>query len=88
MIICSAVMFHEFGYGYPIILTGKHHSDCFKKAFEMHLSYDKQKCIQGFLTDTFQFLDRYNAKPEARKCGQLLHDNDSRELFSEDIWTD
>ena len=53
----------------------------------MGYEWDKEELVQGFFTDDGRFLDRYDAKIEARKCRQLIEDDDKyRELFSEDIW--
>lgn len=86
MIICSAVKMYPLNQDYPIIFCGKRHSDCFETAFHLHIEHDRKKDEQGFLTDDNKFLDRYDAKHEARKCHQLIKDDESRELFSEDIW--
>lgn len=52
----------------------------------MGYEWDKEELVQGFFTDDGRFLDRYDAKIEARKCRQLIEDDDNfRELFSEDI---
>lgn len=86
MIMYSAVKIFPINSEYPIIFTGKRHSDCFEKAFSLHIEHNRKKDAQGFLTDEDKFLDRYEAKHEARKCHQLLNDDGTRELFSEDIW--
>lgn len=53
----------------------------------MGYEWDKEDLVQGFLTDDSRFLDRYDAKHEARKCRQLIVDDDKyRELFGEDMW--
>lgn len=87
MITHSAVLFYPVGSNNPILITGKRHSDCYNTAHKLGIDHDKNLDIQGFLTDNYIFLDRYEAKHEARKCRQLIHDDEgSRELFSEDIW--
>ena len=87
MIIASAIKFTPHFGKYPVIICGKRHSDCLNEAYEIGYEWDKEELVQGFLTDDNRFLDRYDAKKEARKCRQLVEDNDNfRELFSEDIW--
>lgn len=87
MIVASAIKFTPHFRDYPVIICGKRHADCLEEAFDMGYEWDKEELIQGFLTDDNRFLDRYDAKIEARKCRQLVEDNDNfRELFSEDIW--
>ena len=87
MIVASAIKFIPHFRDYPVIICGKRHANCLEEAFDMGYEWDKEKLIQGFLTDDNRFLDRYDAKIEARKCRQLVEDNDNfRELFSEDIW--
>lgn len=87
MIIASAIKFTPHFSKYPVIICGKRHSDCLNEAYEIGYEWDKEELVQGFLTDDNRFLDRYDAKKEARKYRQLVEDNDNfRELFSEDIW--
>ena len=80
MIIASAIKFTPHFGKYPVIICEKRHADCLYE-------WDKEELVQGFFTDDGRFLDRYDAKIEARKCRQLVEDDDKyRELFSEDIW--
>lgn len=85
MIIASAIKFYEIGYEYPTIMTGHRHPDIFRAMFLKGISYDKTTAVQGFLTDDNRFLDRYEAKKYAIKCGQILG-SDYAELYSEDLW--
>ena len=87
MIIASAIKFTPHFGKYPVVICGKRHPDCLEEAFQMGYEWDKEDLVQGFMTDDDRFLDRYDAKIEARKCRQLIVDDDKyRELFSEDIW--
>ena len=83
MIKHSAIMFflHD---DRPVIVTGLRHADILEKSFRLGLEY--KNMIQGFLNDKNQFLDRREAKFEARRCNQLIEDTDYGELFSEDMW--
>ena len=87
MIIASAIEFFPHFGEYPVIICGKRHADCLEEAYQMGYEWGKEELVQGFFTDDGRFLDRYDAKIEARKCRQLIEDDDKyRELFSEDIW--
>lgn len=85
MIKYSAVLFFDEN-NYPVIMTGLRHADIFEKMFKHKIKYDKNKAIQGFITDKNQFLDRYEAKKEAENNNQIIEKTNLVELFSEDIW--
>lgn len=86
MIICSAIKFHLVSNPiYPVIMTGLRHSDILEQMFNLRLVYNKIGAVQGFLTDEYQFLDRYKAKEHAISCGQIKT-SEYEELYSEDIW--
>lgn len=90
MIKCSAVCFYA-DTNYPIIFTGLRHSDAYERARAMGIGSLQMQgmgrsTVEGFLNDKNQFLDRYDAKFEALKCGQMKAPTDGRELRSEDIW--
>ena len=87
MIVCSAIVINDgASYGdYPIIITGKHHSDCLETARKY--GFDRLRCVnalQGFLNSDFRYINRKNAAKEAYDCGQLKAEKN--ELFSEDIF--
>ena len=86
MIKHSAIKFYILGDDRPIIITGKRHADILERMFDYGFQYDRSTAVQGFLNDKNQFLDRRDAKFEARACHQLIEDTDYGELFSEDIW--
>lgn len=45
------------------------------------------RCIQGFITDGFRFVDRIEARAIADAAGQTSdRDMKHKELFSEDLW--
>ena len=85
MISYSALITKE---DFPIIITGKRHSDCIKKAFEMGIEREKiYSDGQGFLTHDLIYMDRETAAQEAFKCGQItIKLEDGMPLFSEDLW--
>lgn len=68
------------------MLLAPRHSQCFSRAATSKLHYDKTRVRQGFWTDKDRFLDRVEAKRLALANGQLLNDNGSAELYSEDLW--
>lgn len=41
-------------------------------------------CVQGFVTDVGEFLNRVSAAVHAYKCGQIKEKK--RVLFTEDLW--
>lgn len=85
MIIASAIKFYSKNSEYPIIMTGHRHPNIFNKMAEMGIQYNKDTCVQGFMTDDFHFLNRYEAKKYAIECGQIM-ETKYDELFSEDLW--
>lgn len=90
---CSAIKFYIDYDNFPIIMCGKRHCDILEKMYNLHIQYDKNTSVQGFLTDTNTFVDRYEAFQIARTANQFLpeakeeyKDVISTELFSEDVW--
>lgn len=88
MIKCCAVKFVPFGTDYPVIVAGPQHSVCYDTIQEhfAHAYYQSPDIVEGFLDEMDKFLDRYDAKYEALRCGQLIHDTSDRALHCEDIW--
>lgn len=88
MIKCCAVKFVPFGTCYPIIVAGARHPDCYE-TIHAHFGFSffqSPDIVEGFLDEMDKFLDRYDAKYEALRCGQLSHDTSDRALHCEDIW--
>ncbi len=86
-IVAAAIQYTPIGSEYPNIVCGKRHCDCFEWMFKHQVNYDKETCVQGFLTNTNQFVDRYSAMYLAHD--QLLNPDDykpGKPLFSEDVW--
>lgn len=88
MIKCPAVKFVPFGTDYPIIVAGPSHYVCYETIQEHfgHSFFQSPDVVEGFLDEMDKFLDRYDAKYEALRCGQLTHDTSDRALYSKDIW--
>lgn len=89
-IIHAAVIFPEVDgngniYKETMFLASRH-AHCFERAAIHQLKYDKSRTRQGFYTDCGRFVDRYEAKKLALSNGQLPHDTEHAELYSEDLW--
>lgn len=85
-IIAAAIKFYMENDPYPSIMTAKRHCNILEKMYDLHIKYDRKTYIQGFLTDTNLFLDRYEALKLAKENGQIPKDWKYAELFSEDLW--
>lgn len=86
-IIAAAVQYTPLGSSFPCTVAAKRHCDCFEWMFEQRIKYDKETCVQGFLTDHNQFIDRYEAMYLAHD--QLLDPaayKPGSPLYSEDLW--
>lgn len=87
-VVASAIKFFPVANPFPMIVTGKRHADVFHTMYLYDIQYDKSSAVQGFLTDTGRFVNRYEAMKIALAADQiivpknLLHDA----LFSEDVW--
>ena len=87
-LVAAAIKFTLLNESYPCIVTAKRHADVFEKLYKLNIAYDKSTAVQGFLTDTNQFVDRYEAKEIAVAANQLIVplEDTYAELFSEDVW--
>ena len=87
-LVASAIKFYSVDSDYPIIMTGKRHADILYSMWKSNILYLKSRAIQGFLTDTDRFVDRYEAKKIAVVANQLIvpEKDTYAELFSEDVW--
>lgn len=85
MIKYAALMIDDNGH--PLIITGKNHGDCFRRAKELNM--DRISCCnsqQGFVNSKMRFLNRRDSGYEAKKCGQIKDIKSwNGELFSEDL---
>lgn len=84
-IICSAIKFQIIGSEYFHIMCGKRHADVFETMFHQKIEYDKKTHVQGFLTSTDRFVDRYEAAEIALAAKQITNSN-IHILYSEDVW--
>ena len=92
-VVFAAIKFYIKGDIYPTIMCGKRHCNVLEKMYNLHIEYDKQAAVQGFLTDNNTFVDRYEAFEIACAADQLLpeakeeyKDKIITQLFSEDVW--
>ena len=88
-IVAAAIQYTPIDSEYPNIVCGKRHCDCFEWMFKHRVDYDKETCIQGFLTNTNQFVDRYDAMDMALDWGQIQRSDEYTEgkpLYSKDLW--
>ena len=84
-IVSSAIKFRETPYSqYWHIICGKRHCDCFEMMFNHQFIHDRNSEVQGFMTDTNQFIDRYKAAEIAYNAQQISQPLTI--LYSEDIW--
>lgn len=87
-LVSSAIKFQNTNSEYFDVMCGKRHSDILHRMFLMRIDYDRNTAVQGFMTDTNQFVDRYEAMELAYDAGQIdekTYDS-CRQLFSEDVW--
>lgn len=80
MLIASAIKKDNITY------WGIRHSDCFYSMST--IGVDRVGAIQGFMTDTGEFLDRDSALLHAIECRQIKNKQDiiGSVLTSEDLW--
>ncbi len=90
MIVASAIKLTNGS-----VYVGKRHNDCFKNVMDINILKGCEQeearklhfgCVQGFITDTLEFLDREAAYFHAGKCNQLKNEEGSAYLISEDLW--
>lgn len=88
-IVAAAIKFYPADSEYPQVVCGKRHWNCLEWMFKHNIDYDKVTHVQGFLTNTDQFVDRYEAMNLALDWGQISEADgyqSGQQLFSEDLW--
>ena len=87
-LVSSAIKFQNTNSEYFDVMCGKRHADILHRMFLMRINYDRNTAVQGFMTDTNQFVDRYDAMEIAYNAKQIDEKtyNPSQQLFSEDVW--
>ena len=88
MIAKAAVKIYDKRQNAIITIPCHRHADAFfvLKSFGYRRFIDYNEIAQGFLDEEDNFLTRVEAKQVALKCGQLTHETDFAELYSEDLW--
>lgn len=87
-LVSSAIKFQNTNSEYFDVMCGKRHADILHRMFLMRIDYDRESAVQGFMTDTNQFVDRYDAMEIAYNAKQIDEKtyDPCRQLFSEDVW--
>ena len=88
-LVAAAIKFYPKDSKYPQIVCGERHCDCFEWMFKHQVVYDRDTYEQGFLTNTNQFVDRYEAMNMALDWGQVSEEDgyaSGQQLYSEDLW--
>lgn len=67
------------------VIAGKRHCNCFETMFLAGVKRPFQE-VQGFMTNTFEFVDRKEGWKIAAESGQIKDAEYPRTLFSEDLW--
>lgn len=67
---------------------GKRHSDIYQQLHRTYAGKIPLILVEGFLTDTGRFVDRYEAKDIAVAANQLIVPEEETypALYSEDVW--
>ena len=88
MIASAAVKIYDKRQNVIITIPCHRHADAFfvLKSFGYRRFIDYNEIAQGFLDEEDNFLTRVEAKQTALVCGQLIHETDFAELYSEDLW--
>ena len=86
-IMCAAIRAKVDGVKFAEI-QAERHADCYEILNREHPDYDRDSVKEGFLTDTYRFVDRYKAKEIAVAAHQLIVpiEETCAELYSEDVW--
>ena len=86
-IISSAILFKPKDSDYFQIMCGKRHCDVFELMKKHQIEYDRDTAIQGFLTESNRFLNRYDAYDLALTNHQISNAKPFNPcLYSEDLW--
>lgn len=67
---------------------GKRHSEIYQQLHKTYAGKTPSGLVEGFLTDTGRFVDRYEAKDIAVAANQLIVPIEETypALYSEDVW--
>jgi len=87
-IVKAAVKFYDLDNNYaPVIIEARRHCDAYELA-KLAINYDRDNTVEGFITDTDEFVNRIEAKKIAVEANQLIVpiEETYNELYSEDVW--
>lgn len=87
-IVSAAIKFRFSAALQDSIMTAVRHADIYEELHGLDVAYDKSSVIEGFMTDTNEFVDRYEAKEIAVAANQLIVpiEETYNALYSEDVW--
>ena len=87
MIASAAVKIYDKRQNVIVTIPCHRHADAFQilRDFGYRRFIDYNEVAQGFLDENDNFLSRIEAKKAAQKCGQLNHETETQELYSEDL---
>ena len=86
--VAMAAVRYKFNDDLDCIAFGKRHSDIYQDLHKTYAGKMPLGLVEGFLTDSGRFVDRYEAKDIAVAANQLIVPEEETypALYSEDIW--
>lgn len=84
-LISSAIKFQLKNSDYWHIMTGLRHGLIYQMMYSYNIDYNKSTAEEGFLTDTNQFVNRFDTVDIVYAAHQI-DNNEIFELYSEDLW--
>lgn len=92
MIICAAIKITVDG-NKTVVVPGYRHPDCYELLSELYAAYSRDNLVEGFIDNSGNFLDRFEAFSHAVSCGQLSsttleqkYERCEVQLYSEDLY--
>lgn len=86
--IVAAAVKYELSKNVGCISFGKRHSEIYQELYKAYAGKIPLVLVEGFLTNTDRFVDRYEAKEIAVAANQLIVPEEETypALYSEDVW--
>lgn len=87
-IVSAAIKFRVSTALQDSIMTAARHADIYEELHRLNVTYDKSSVVEGFMTDTNEFVNRFEAKEIAVAANQLIVpiEETYNALYSEDVW--
>lgn len=87
-IVSAAIKFRFSAALQDSIMIAVRHADIYEELHGLDVAYDESSVVEGFMTDTNEFVDRYEAKKIAVAANQLIVpvEETYNALYSEDVW--